>query len=419
MIQKPKGTKDIFGLEGKQFIYLQNLISDICDKYNYNFIKTPTYEHTELFHRSVGETTDIVTKETYDFKDRSDREITLKPEGTAGVIRSFIENKMYANSEQPVKLYYFSSAFRYERPQSGRLREHTQFGVEVLGNDNPLIDAEIISLAVNILKVIGLKNVIVKINSLGDSESRKLYNKKLVDYFKPRINELCEDCQKRLNKNPLRILDCKVDINHELMIKCPKVSEYLNEDSVIRFNKVKEYLDALEIDYEVDNNLVRGLDYYCHTVFEIQADIDGFGSQNTICGGGRYNNLVESLDGPETPGMGFGMGLERLILAINCEEINLFKNDRIDLYVANLSEEPEEVYSIIDSLRMQGYKIETDYQNRKLTNQFKSIDRLNPKYFVIIGDDELKSGKVKIKDNDTKEEVEMDIFDISDYLNLR
>lgn len=419
MIQKPKGTKDIFGNEGKQYIFLQNLMSDLCDKYNYQFIKTPTYEHTELFHRGVGDTTDIVTKETYDFKDRSDREITLRPEGTAGVIRSFIENKMYANPEQPVKLYYFSSAFRYERPQSGRLREHTQFGVEVLGNDNPMIDAEIISLAVNTLSIIGLKNIVVKINSLGDKESRKEYSKKLVEHFSPRINELCEDCQNRINKNPLRILDCKVDCEHELMKSAPKTIDYLNKDSIDRFNKVKEYLDALEIEYIVDTNIVRGLDYYSHTVFEIQADIEGFGSQNTLCGGGRYNNLVETLDGPDTPGMGFGMGLERLILAINNEELNVFKNDRIDLYVANLSKEPEEVFSIINSLRLNGYVIETDYQERKLTNQFKSIERLNPRYFVVIGDDELKSGKVKVKDNDTKEETEMDIFDISDFLNLR
>lgn len=419
MIQKPKGTIDLYGKTGKKFIYLQSLINDLCEKYNYEYIKTPTFEASELFHRGVGETTDIVTKETYDFVDRGDRNMTLRPEGTAGVIRSFIENKMYAEANQPVKLYYFSSAFRYERPQSGRLREHTQFGVEVLGSDNPMIDAEIISIAVNLFKVIGLKGIVVKLNSLGDTESRLEYKNALINHFKSRINELCEDCQVRLDKNPLRVLDCKVDANHELMKTAPKTIDYLNESSKERFESVKSYLDALEIEYVVDTNLVRGLDYYSHTVFEIQAQIEGFGSQNTICGGGRYNNLVETLGGPSTPGMGFGMGLERLLLALDAEEIDFNSNDRIDLFIANLSAEPEEVFAIVQNLRLCGYKVETDYLSKNLKGQFKSIDRLNPKYFIIIGDDELKSGMIKIKDNDTKEEESIDINDIADYLNIR
>jgi histidyl-tRNA synthetase len=345
--------------------------------------------------------------------------MTLRPEGTAGVIRSFIENKMYADPNQPVKLYYIGSNFRYERPQSGRLREHTQFGVEVLGSDNPMVDAEIISLAVNLFKIIGLKGIVVKLNTLGDTESRMKYKEALINHFKPHVNELCEDCRVRLEKNPLRVLDCKVDADNNLMKSAPKTIDYLNEESITRFDKVKDYLDALEIEYKVDTNLVRGLDYYSHTVFEIQAEIEGFGAQSTICGGGRYNKLVETLDGPATPGMGFGMGLERLLLALDAEDIDLINNDRLDLFVANLSSEPEEVYSIVQNLRLSGYKVETDYLSRNLKSQFKSIERLNPHYFIIMGDDELKSGMVKIKDNDTKEEEAIDINDIADYLYTR
>ena len=418
MIQKPKGTIDLFDKKGNDFIYLQNLISYFCDKYNYNFIKTPTFESSELFHRGIGETTDIVTKETYDFKDKSNRSLTLKPEGTAGVIRSFIENKMYANVIQPVKLYYFSSAFRYERPQAGRLREHTQFGVEVLGSDDVSVDAEVISLAVNILSFLKFKNIKVKINSLGDLESREKYKKELVKHFKAKINELCEDCQNRLEKNPLRVLDCKVDCNHEIMKNVPKTIDYLNEESKTRFESLKSYLDALEIEYEVDCKLVRGLDYYSHTVFEVQADIENFGSQNTIVGGGRYNNLVETLGGPSTPGIGFGMGMERLLIALEQEKLDI-NNSRIDLYVGNISSQKEEVYSIVNMLRLNGFKVETDYLNKNLKNQFKNIERLNPKYFVIIGDDELKSFKVKIKDNDTKEETEIELYEIANFLDMR
>ncbi|HHX16584.1 MAG TPA: histidine--tRNA ligase [Mollicutes bacterium] len=419
MIQKPKGTMDLYGDSGRNFIYLQNLINDLCEKYNYEYIKVPMFEASELFHRGVGETTDIVTKETYDFVDRGNRNMTLRPEGTAGVIRSFIENKMYASPNQPVKLYYIGSNFRYERPQSGRLREHTQFGVEVLGTDDEMVDAEIISIAVNLFKIIGLKEVVVKINSLGDTESRENYKEALINHFKPRIDELCDDCILRLEKNPLRVLDCKIDASHELMKTAPKTIDYLNSMSKERFSKVQDYLDALEIEYVVDTNLVRGLDYYSHTVFEIQASIEGFGSQNTICGGGRYNNLVESLGGPSTPGMGFGMGLERLLLALEKEQINLTSEERLDLYIANISSEREEVFAIVESLRLSGFRVETDYLNKNLKGQFKSIERLNPKYFIIIGDDELKSGQVRIKDNDTKEEENIGIYDIIDYLSVR
>ena len=241
----------------------------------------------------------------------------------------------------------------------------------------------------------------------------------MINHFKPRINELCEDCQKRFEKNPLRVLDCKVDSNHVLMKNAPKTLDYLNVESKNRFEKLKSYLESLEIEYKVDTNLVRGLDYYSHTVFEIQADIEGFGSQNTICGGGRYNNLVETLDGPSTPGMGFGMGLERLILALDAEEIELDTNKRLDLFIANISSEPEEVFAIVQDVRLNGFTVETDYLDKNLKGQFKEIERLNPKYFIVIGDDELKSGQVKIKDNDTKEEESITIDEIINFLDVR
>lgn len=419
MLQKPKGTMDIYGKDAKKWIYIQHLIHELCEKYNYTYIKTPTFEASELFHRGVGESTDIITKETYDFIDRGDRAMTLKPEGTAGVVRSFIENKMFANPIQPVKMYYIGSAFRYERPQSGRLREHTQFGVEVLGSDNPMVDVEIISIAVNLYQLLGLKGVKVKINSLGDEESRHEYKEALINYFKPCINKLCSDCQQRINKNPLRVLDCKVDCENELMLKAPKTIDYLNEDSKQRFEMVKEYLETLEIDYEVDPNLVRGLDYYSHTVFEIQADIEGFGSQNTLCGGGRYNNLVSTLGGPDVAGAGFGMGLERLMLALEKEEIDITKNDRLDLFIVNLCEDSDEILRLCQNIRLNGYSVEIDYLSKNLKGQFKQVERLNPRYFIVIGDDELKSGYVSIKDNDTKEEEEIEIDNIIGYLDVR
>lgn len=418
MIQKPKGTIDIYGNEGKKFIYIQSLINEIMKKFNFEYIKTPTFEQSDLFKKGVGETTDIITKETYDFKDRSDRELTLRPEGTAGVVRSFIENKMYADANQPKKLYYFSSAFRYERPQSGRLREHTQFGIEILGSDSILVDAETISIGYNTLKMIGLKNIVLKINTLGDKESRESYKKALIEYLKPNIEQLCTDCQNRYLKNPLRILDCKADQDNIILKNIPKIEDYLNEIARERFDNLKEALNALEIEYVVDNKLVRGLDYYCHTVFEFQAEIPGFGSQNTLCAGGRYNNLVETIGGPDTPGMGFGMGLERLILAIDQENNNLL-SDRLDLFVVNLSSTKEEVYTIVNNLRLNGFSVETDYLDKNLKAQFKEIERLNPKYFAIIGDDELINSKVKIKDNDTKEEEEIDLFSIVDFLDYR
>ena len=389
------------------------------DRYNYGFIRTPIFESTELFHRGVGDTTDIVSKETYDFVDRGERNMTLRPEGTAGVVRSYIENKMYGDANQPIKLYYNGTMYRYERPQSGRDRELTQFGVEVLGSSDPAMDAEVISVAVNIFKMLGLKGVKVKINSLGDTESRNNYRDALVEYFKPHMSELCPDCNERLNKNPLRILDCKFDANLDVIKNAPTILDYLNEDSKNRFEDVQNYLEVLDIDYEVDPKIVRGLDYYCHTVFEIEATVKDFGSNNVLAGGGRYDTLVSNLGGPETPGIGFACGLGRLINALKLENIELPINNQLDAFVLYVNNaEKEYAMALTQDLRMNGFRVETDTMGRALKGQFKQADRLNPKYLIILNSDDLVAGEIQVKDNLTKEVAMVKEAEIDDYLDM-
>ena len=413
MLVKPKGCHDIYGIEAKKWQYVNKVIDDLMNRYNYDYIRTPIFESSEVFHRGVGETTDIVTKETYDFVDRGDRNMTLRPEGTAGVVRSYIENKMYGDPTQPVKLYYNGTMYRYERPQSGRDRELTQFGVEVLGCDNPMIDAEVISVPVNLFKTLGLQEIKVNINSLGDKESRDAYREALIKYFEPHIGNLCPDCQERLKKNPLRILDCKVDKDSDILKNAPITIDYLNEESKARFEDVKKYLTLLEVDYEVDTRLVRGLDYYNHTVFEIEAKVDGFGSNNVLAGGGRYNGLVDLLGGPATPGIGFALGMGRLLMALDLEKIDLPINNSLDAFIMYVSEsEKEYAISLTQYLRMNNYKVEMEYMGRGLKGQFKQADRLNSKYLIILNDEDLQNDIVKIKNNETKEEYEVGI----DYL---
>ena len=418
MIQRQKGCNDIYGREAKVWKYVDSVIDMVMEKYNYNYIRTPIIEATELFHRGIGDTTDIVTKESYDFKDKGDRNITLRPEGTAGVVRAYIENKMYGDPNQPIKVYYNGTMYRYERPQSGRDRELTQFGMEILGSDDPLSDAEVISLAVNIYKMLGLKEIKVNINSLGDKESRDNYRKALVDYFKPHISELCEDCNERIDKNPLRILDCKVDADKDIMKNAPKTIDYLNEESKNRFESVKDYLDILGVSYEVNPNIVRGLDYYNHTVFEIEASVEGFGSNNVIGAGGRYNGLVETLDGPETPGMGFATGLGRLVQALDLENVKLPVLDDIELFVMYVSEtEKKYAASLVQYLRANGYRVDTEYTGRGLKAQFKQADRLNAKYLIILNDEDLAKDEIKIKNNKTKEEELISVDYLLYYLD--
>ena len=417
MITKPKGSYDIYGREGKIWKYIDFIVDQVMEKYNYQYIRTPIFESSELFHRGVGETTDIVTKETYDSVDRGERNMTLRPEGTAGVVRSYIENKMYGENN-PVKLYYNGTMYRYERPQSGRDRELTQFGVEVLGSDDPLADAEVISLAVNIYKMLGLKGIKVNINTLGDNESRNNYRDALIEYFKPHIKDLCEDCNERLEKNPLRILDCKVDKESDILKNAPTTLEYLNEESKERFEKVKEYLDLLQIEYTVDERLVRGLDYYNHTVFEIEADVEGFGANNVIGAGGRYNGLVEMLDGPSTPGVGFASGIGRLVKALELENVKLPIKEELDLFLLYVNEEEKKYAAYLSQeLRMAGFIVDTEYTGRSLKGQFKQADRLNAKYTAVLNSDDLNNNEIKIKNNKTKEEDTISLDALIYYLD--
>ena len=418
MIQRPKGTNDIYGREAKIWKCVEAVIDQVMEKYNYNYIRTPIFESSELFHRGIGETTDIVTKETYDFVDRGDRHLSLRPEGTAGVCRSYIENKMYGDANQPVKVYYNGTMYRYERPQSGRDRELTQFGMEILGSDDPLSDAEIISAAVNIYKLLGLKEIKVNINSLGDTASRNTYREALVEYFRPHIDEFCDDCKERFLKNPLRILDCKVDADNEILKNAPKTIDYLNEESKERFEKVKEYLDIMQIDYEVNPSIVRGLDYYNHTVFEIEAKVKGFGANNVIGAGGRYNGLVKELGGPETPCIGFASGIGRLVMALELEQAKLPIVDSIDLFLMYVNED-EKKYAVYlaQELRMAGFIVETEYTGRSLKGQFKQADRLNSKFLVILNSEDLNNNEVKVKNNKTKEEEIISLDALIYYLD--
>ena len=418
MITKPKGTYDLYGENAKKWQYVNKVIDSLMEKYNYSYIRTPLFESTEVFHRGMGDSTDVVRKETYDFIDRGARNMTLRPEGTAGIVRSFIENKMYGDANQPVKLYYNGTMYRYERPRSGRNREFTQFGIEVLGSDDPMVDAEIISIPVNLYKMLGLKEVKVNINSLGDEESRKNYKEALVEYLKPYLKDLCPDCHERFEKNPLRILDCKVDDSNSIIQNAPTTTDYLNEESKKRFVQLQEYLNELGIDYEVDPKIVRGLDYYNHTVFEIEAKVEGFGSNNVLGGGGRYNGLVDLLGGPKTPGVGFASGLERVIQALDLEEVKLPINNDIDVYVMYVSDtEKKYALSLVQELRMNGFKVDTEYMARTLKGQFKQADRLNSKYLIILNDEDMKNDEITIKDNKTKEEVKIGIDYLIYYLD--
>ena len=418
MIQKPKGTYDVFGKKGENLIYLHDLIQTLMEKYNYEYMRTPIFESSELFHRGVGETTDIVTKETYDFVDRGSRNMTLRPEGTAGIVRSYIENKMYGNPNQPVKAWYYGTMYRYERPQAGRYRELTQFGVEVFGSSDPITDAEVISIPVNLYRLLGLKGIKVNINTLGDTESRLKYREALLEYFKPHLDELCEDCKNRYESNPLRILDCKVDHELDIMKKAPKISDYLNEKSINHFNKVKEYLESMEIPYEVNENLVRGLDYYTHTVFEIEAQVEGFGSQNVLCGGGRYDGLVKTIGGPETCGVGFATGIERLLTALEYEDVLPKEEKSIDTYIIPMDDESKKLgIKLTNIIRMNGFKADIDEMSRNIKGNFKQADRLNAKYVIIIGEEELNTNILTIKNNNTKEEYKVNIEDLIEFLD--
>lgn len=414
MITKPKGTYDVIDSDALKLKKINRYIDLYCEFYNYDLIRTPIFESRDLFHRTVGTDTDIVTKETYDFKDRSDRELTLRPEGTAGVVRSFIENKMYG-SNMPRKLYYNGTMYRYERPGNGRNREFTQFGVEILGSNDPAIDAEIISMPYRLFEELGFQDLNVKINNLGSKEDRENYKKALKEYLAPHIDTLCEDCKKRYETNPLRILDCKVDCDSDILKNVPSILDFQSEESTERFNKVLEYLRFLDIDYEVDEKLVRGLDYYDYTVFEIVSSEEILGGASTIAAGGRYNDLVEKLGGPSTPCIGFACGIERLMLAMN--EMESTSKRPLDCYILYVNEEEKiKAITLAQDLRLSGVSVDYDTTGRSLKSQFKEADRNHAELLVLLNSEDLNKGLITVKDNLTKEEVKIDENEIIDYI---
>ena len=371
-----------------------------------------------MFARGVGDSTDVVQKEMYTFKDKGDRSITLRPEGTAAVVRSYIENKMHGQPDQPIKLYYNGPMFRYERKQRGRYRQFSQFGVEAIGSEDPSIDAEVLALVMHIYQSFGLKGLKLVINSVGDANSRKEYNEALVAHFEPVINQYCSDCQNRLHTNPMRILDCKVDRDKPEMKTAPRITDYLNDYSKQYFNKVKEYLELLEIPYVEDPNLVRGLDYYTHTAFELMMDNPEYdGAITTLCGGGRYNGLLELLDGPSETGIGFAFSIERLLMAIEEEGITLPIENNFDLFIVTMGDAANDyAVKLLYNLRSEGIKADKDYKGRKLKGQMKQADRLHARYTIVIGDTELETERVKIKNMETGETTEIGLSDIAAFL---
>ena len=410
----PRGTVDILPDATGKWQQLEQLLRTICANYNVKEMRTPIFEHTELFSRAVGDTTDVVTKEMYTFEDKKGRSITLRPEGTAGIARSYVENKMYALPEKLQKLYYMGPMFRYERPQNGRQRQFHQFGVEMIGLESPYVDVEAMVLAVTVVEALGLNDVKLHINSLGDEESRNAYREALKEHFKPVLNDLCYDCQQRYEKNPLRILGCKVDKDQPTMNNAPHTIDYLSESAKAHFDKVCELLDDLEIEYVIDTNLVRGLDYYSHTVFEVISDDPKLGAGSTVGGGGRYNTLISELGGPDVPGVGFAFGMERLMIAMG----DRFEEEEgIDVYVMPLGAEAKDLaMQIVTMLRANGFTCDMDYCDRGLKGQFKSADRFHAHFSMIIGEEEVQKEVVKMKCNHSKEQVEVPLENIVAFI---
>lgn len=404
-LQKPKGTQDILPADSAKWQYVENVARETFKKYNYGEIRTPMFEHYEVISRSVGDTTDIVTKEMYDFHDKGDRHITLRPEGTAPVVRSYVENKLFAPEVQkPVKVYYIGSMFRYERPQAGRLREFHQLGVECFGSKNPATDVETIAMAYQLFNTLGIKDVTLHLNSLGNTESRLAYRQALIDYLTPMRESLSKDSQRRLDENPLRVLDSKEKEDKVAVENAPSILDYLDEESQAHFDEVRTMLDSLNIPYVIDTNMVRGLDYYNHTIFEFITTIDK--SELTICAGGRYDSLVEYFGGPETAGFGFGLGLERLLLVLDKQGIELPVEESLDVYIAVLGSGANgKALELVQAIRYQGFKAERDYLGRKIKAQFKSADTFKAKTVITLGESEVESGQVNVKNNATREEV--------------
>lgn len=410
-----RGTKDIVPAEAYKWNYLEGKFRDLCRLYGYEEIRTPIFEHTELFKRGVGDTTDIVQKEMYTFKDRGDRDLTLKPEGTAGVIRAFIENKMYAET-QPTKLFYITPCFRYERPQSGRQRQFHQFGVEAIGSDTPSLDAEVISLAMQFLGEAGLKDLTVSINSVGCPVCREEYNQLLKDYLAAKADVLCDLCNDRRDKNPMRVIDCKNETCQANIVDIPLMADHLCENCKDHFSQLKLYLDEMDINYVVDKKIVRGLDYYKRTAFEIISN--DLGAQSTVCGGGRYDGLVEQIGGPSGySGIGFGLGAERLLLTLEANGVEIGDPNHTDIFVVTIGDKAKlKSFSILKDLRDNHISADKDHLDRSLKAQFKYSNKINAKYTIVIGDDELDKDEATLKNMETGDQKLIKISELVEEL---
>lgn len=406
----PKGTKDILPSQVYKWHYVEKAFADLCGRYGFSEIRTPSFEHTELFARGVGDTTDIVQKEMYTFEDYGKRSITLKPEGTSPVARAFVEHKAYADV-QPTKYYYNTPCFRYEKPQSGRLRAFHQFGVEVFGTSDMIADAEVICLANDFLQELGIKDVELQINSVGCPECRKAHRKALRDFLRPKYDELCDTCKDRYERNPLRILDCKSPVCQELVKGAPLMIDYLCDDCKQSFEQVQKNLTSMGVEFVVNPGIVRGLDYYTKTAFEFVTT--SIGAQGTVCGGGRYDHLMEELGGPPIPGVGFGLGIERLLLTMEANGIEIPEPDTTEVFIAVMGDEAKAFgLKLLHQLRQKGVRAEMDSLARNIKGQFKYANRIHAKKTVVIGENELAEKKVSIKDMATSEQREVDMDNI-------
>lgn len=412
--QKPKGTADLLPGTTNLWEKVEKVAREVFDQFGYRGIRTPMFEDYNVFSRNVGDTSDIVEKEMYDFHDKGDRHIALRPEGTAGVVRAYVENKLYGPEyPKPYKVYYMGPMFRYERPQSGRQREFHQIGVEALNNESPQIDVEVIAMAMQLFKRFGVPNVKLTINTLGNKQVRQDYREALINFLKPHYDELSSDSQERMYRNPLRVLDSKDAGDQKIVAQAPSILDYLDDESQTYFDQVQSLLKELGIDYEIDTNMVRGLDYYNHTIFEIMSDSPVFGGgYTTVCAGGRYNGLINQLGGPEEGGIGFGMGVERLMLLLQQENPEFAPKDHLDVFFASANDDGDNLaFKILNQIRDKGIIADKDYSGVKVGKQIKEAFRRNAKYFAVFGEREVDEGQFQLKNAATKDTVDVKIDD--------